>query len=493
MTELPYNDVVIKFINQCKENDEPVSLAEFVKKRKGRGRAIYRDWRRPFAPLAKQLNIQVAKSSSVNWGEIALSVLRSGHLLKNNRSQQTSLPAQSATVSSSNISSPSQSNTSSSNLGRKLNDVDRDSIAQIYNSLDENQMWKLSTGTIVEKQMEKLTLDCNYEHQTHSLIMDCSLTVWNDYFTKEELDEIRNYNPIAIRELPSELNDYIRSYLGKHTLEELDEHNDKFKFDRIKEPEQYWIHQTITKTLDMYFYKYLQDKDRTESDMLRRIWGFIDCCFDSSKIKFVGGEKASEACSMRLNESRDPAAVQAMERKRIGTKTDMLFKSRSSPLELGTCETGKHSSINSSKSIDEASLKCPKTMKDMLLQLVKESPQNLRKLSTYGFTISGLYIKLIVTDFPAGYVCRVSKLPEWLQFPTSEVDCVKKLIPIVHTVWHAKVSMESMLDIAGMDSNIPTLSFTPRPTLQIPPCFTSSTQPASRKRKYKDAIQNDPS
>ncbi|KAI8140988.1 hypothetical protein BJV82DRAFT_620360 [Fennellomyces sp. T-0311] len=166
--------------------------------------------------------------------------------------------------------------------------------------------------------------------------------------------------------------------------------------------------------LSVHYYKCLQDKDRTVG--IHRLFP------DPNTITFVGGGKVSEACSMQLNESRDPAAVQAMERKRIGTKTDMLSKSRPSPLDVHcTCETGKHSSINSSKSIDGASLKCSKTMKDMLLQLVQNSPQNVRKLSTYGFTIS---------DFPAGYVCRVSKLPERLQFSASDVDCIKK--PDIH-------------------------------------------------------------
>lgn len=100
---------------------------------------------------------------------------------------------------------------------------------------------------------------------------------------------------------------------------------------------------------------------------------------------------ASQASAQRMNGGRDPSAIHYMKRKRSGTKTDGLFKSKVGFLELGTCEAGKFSDTTSTKSIQEGSLKCPKTLKDMLLNIVQESPKNIRKAQTLGFIVSGKY------------------------------------------------------------------------------------------------------
>lgn len=140
----------------------------------------------------------------------------------------------------------------------------------------------------------------------HSITLDTSCSTWTGYFTQEELHEIRCHRAPAIKTMTDDLDKYLMSYSGKvsilhaitsqmqtppcvfhsqHTLGELQAHHDTFKFDRIQQPDHYWIHQTITKALDLYHYKYLADPDRTEADYLRRVWTFIDCCFDASKTK----------------------------------------------------------------------------------------------------------------------------------------------------------------------------------------------------------------
>jgi hypothetical protein len=45
----------------------------------------------------------------------------------------------------------------------KLSSNDKENIKKMYQELDPNKTWRLSTGTIVEKKMEELALACNYE------------------------------------------------------------------------------------------------------------------------------------------------------------------------------------------------------------------------------------------------------------------------------------------------------------------------------------------
>ena len=60
--------------------------------------------------------------------------------------------------------------------------------------------------------------------------------------------------------------------------------------------------------------------------------------------------------------------------------------------EFGTTEVGLKSTTESNKSINELELKVPKTMKDMLLRLMKLSPGNQSKIITCGLNISGIIL-----------------------------------------------------------------------------------------------------
>ncbi|KAF7730074.1 hypothetical protein EC973_003020 [Apophysomyces ossiformis] len=173
-----------------------------------------------------------------------------------------------------------------------------------------------------------------------------------------------------------------------------------------------------------------------------------------------------------------------MDRKKIGTWTDMIFTMHFA--ELGTFEDGRKNDINSKKSLEEIGVKCPKTLKDMFLQLAKRSPNNLRKLSTHAFVTAGLFFNLLMLDCPAGYVCRISTLPAWLQYPVSEAEFAKGIIPIIQSVWHAKRSMEATLEIVEMDNAIQALSFIPQKEF-LPPVFSLSNNNGNKKRKADNA------
>lgn len=67
----------------------------------------------------------------------------------------------STTATSTAASSSSESSNTTKQL--KLCSDDKEKIKNLFDSLDESKMWKLSTGTIVEEKMKKFALNCIYE------------------------------------------------------------------------------------------------------------------------------------------------------------------------------------------------------------------------------------------------------------------------------------------------------------------------------------------
>ena len=81
--------------------------------------------------------------------------------------------APSSVYSPINLSSPTNTRDSDSDSVGSENDkldyapllspADKLKIARIFENLDLEKCWKLSTGTIVEQKMKELALACNYE------------------------------------------------------------------------------------------------------------------------------------------------------------------------------------------------------------------------------------------------------------------------------------------------------------------------------------------
>jgi hypothetical protein len=67
-------------------------------------------------------------------------------------------------------------------------------------------MWRLSTGKVVELKMMKMAGKCHFfEHPCHSFILDTEDKNWLDYFSKEEMKEIKMNRNRGMKELPEEL------------------------------------------------------------------------------------------------------------------------------------------------------------------------------------------------------------------------------------------------------------------------------------------------
>lgn len=48
----------------------------------------------------------------------------------------------------------------------------------------------------------------------------------------------------------------------------------------------YWVEKTIGDILELYYYHY-DVNNKTEADLVRRLWGFIEKCFDETKFYVI--------------------------------------------------------------------------------------------------------------------------------------------------------------------------------------------------------------
>ena len=66
----------------------------------------------------------------------------------------------------------------------------------------------------------------------------------------------------------------------QHDLENLIAIHMKYRF-HPSEADKHWVSNAIGEVLDLYYYNY-DIKNKTEADLVRRLWGFIEKCFDES-------------------------------------------------------------------------------------------------------------------------------------------------------------------------------------------------------------------
>ncbi|KAF7730005.1 hypothetical protein EC973_003418, partial [Apophysomyces ossiformis] len=367
--ETRYSHVIAAYINGAVENGRVPSLADFVNNELDfivqstePGEDVSSVWAVRFSSTANALQVQT-KNSKPDWGKVALAILKRVTKKKDTTSETSSFVSTSASTST--VSSDS----SSSNSPVPLTTCDKSRLKNIYESLEDSKKWTLKTGKKVEDEMLKLAMQCNYQHPSHSFIMDPNDSHWLDYFTKEELDEIKTFKIPTMDDIPSDLHEYLYSYRGKRDLDALFKHRSLKFFHPIEESDLHWAHKAIVEATDLYHYGYMPISTQSEADLLRRVWSFTEKCYDESCIDVRSGEKSSLASSQQKNAGRTIDGIQPMSRKYCGHKMDMLFSYLR--YEYGCTEAGVSSDINSSKALREGSIKLARVLKDMFLELVE--------------------------------------------------------------------------------------------------------------------------
>ncbi|KAI9249128.1 hypothetical protein BDA99DRAFT_524053 [Phascolomyces articulosus] len=377
-------------------------------------------WPLRFGNAARCLKIDIS-SSKVDWRKIAEEVLKKRQVPEYTKPTVIGKKRSSRIIDKLSTSSTSSSVTITGSISvassseSSLLIEDRQAIEKVYADLDDETLWTLSTGTIVEKQMERLAVGCSYEHPCHSLILDLDDSIRFNYFTESEINEIREYNTPNLPALPKNISDYLKKYKGKHSTEEIFEVAHHPFFHPRKDADLHWVHQAILRGLDLIFYEYLKSSDHTEGDIMRRVCGtLVEECFDESNFIVRSDEKSCESSSESKNICRSLPSSDPLARKATGTKVDMLIKYLSE--EYGCAEASRKRETSTTKELKESMFKCPKIIKDMFYKVTKSNPTKVHDLLVVGFVITGLRLTILTLDCPARYACRIYRFGP-LQYP----------------------------------------------------------------------------
>ena len=93
----------------------------------------------------------------------------------------------------------------------------------------------------------------------------------------------------------------------------------------------------------------------------------------------------SEANAAALNGKRKLSAVESTENKKMGRRTDTIYKA--SGIELGCLEIGDR--LDSTKEMKDSMIKLPIVLKDMLRAIVQDMPSIINQTHILGYNING--------------------------------------------------------------------------------------------------------
>jgi hypothetical protein len=186
----------------------------------------------------------------------------------------------------------------------------------------------------------------------------------------------------------------------------------------------------------------------------------IESCFDQLEdIEAVCGESASLGSKKRKNDSRTIEGITKATRSRYGHKCDLIFRQynirHSIPLEFGVCEAN---SIDEGESgtnfMKEGFYKLPRTLKDMLDQLLEEiSSDRSKAIRTVGFIHSGLSSTLIELDRPKRYISRISRC-NTLKISNSAAQFGSTVLPIILSTWVCCEMVKEVFKIVSSDKEV---------------------------------------
>ncbi|KAI9321382.1 hypothetical protein BX666DRAFT_2118233 [Dichotomocladium elegans] len=477
------------------------SLAEFVEEELEHvvantniGDDFYNDWTSRFKNVAKDLGERV-QPSSPDWTKLCVALVNNsinkkrGQFRSNpstsvasHRLEDSSSPYPDQHASAASTSAGSQTSASTTST---LGTADCQWVEQTYKSLDDDQKWWLgSDGSgqgrkSVEDQMLNGINTIALSSPVHSLIMDPRDDVWDhpDFFSPAELAELISFNRPTLPDLPQELQQYLYSYSGKleritsvngifqTDLASLLEHRRQIDFDPLSQSDLYWARKSIVGAMDLLLYDTIPTGGHSEVDLLHDVWGFIKTCFAMSTINVNSGETSMLSSSIRINHARVSGSGE-LTRNVVERKVNLRFSCLQ--YEYGCAEVGLSDGPMNTKAINEERLKLPRTLKDIFVRLAMAVPASIRKIKVCGFHISGMQLTVYIMDSPAGAVCRVTKVGPY-EFPRSEKQFAKKMIPLLALVWQVRKIMENSADVVDMDTTIIMPSTEEPAEFHIPP------------------------
>ncbi|KAI7864966.1 hypothetical protein BDF14DRAFT_1931718 [Spinellus fusiger] len=410
---------ILKVANEQKEvlgKNIVAELSDLIEKNyDGKNMSLYKgDWKRKFKAVAKEMGYKLLEASTDCFDTL--------NLKKNPVSLSVSR---------------------STNSNYKLADSEKKLVVDLYNNIPTSGKWTLSTGRVVDDQMRQLAEDSIYEHPVHSLILDPNDSIWKQYFTMAELNEIRQYKSPQLPSIPDDLQDYLNSYDQKwKSAKELYVFADNQRHDPVDEFDKKWVRESMVRMSELFLYNNrLELDDSSEADLLHDVWPFLYRAFKDNEAKAMPGERASGAVALARNEDRGLETRDKRSRKAIGAKLDILFKVCYN--EHGLCEVGKDDvTVADDKYLDDGLTKLPKTLRDMMSLLVQKNPRKINSLLTVGFLVMGLCMELVIMDVPVSqHISRITKTAR-SEFPSSVTTMAVDFLPLLELTFRGKQAMK---------------------------------------------------
>ncbi|KAG2237696.1 hypothetical protein INT48_009634 [Thamnidium elegans] len=310
--------------------------------------------------------------------------------------------------------------------------------------MKNDKKWMLSDGTYVEDKLYNFGMHCSFEHLCHSWILDPDDKSYLLYkvFSEKQLKEIKAIKPVHIPEISDELADYLNKFNNVKNTSDLRQLLMVRSFYQCYDPKKHadmdWICRTLDNLLPLYEIEGNFKRANNERWYQNRIWTMIDKLLETVQdVSVVRGEVCSYASSIRRNKDRLPSSLEKLTNKKMGHRQDLIIR-RNETLELGVGEEKSYD--NNTNMILERGMKCPKAMKDTLLQLFENVnyDSNLRKsLNVIGLLTFGLTLYIDILDNPVNYTCRITRSNNFT-VPYKIEDLSENILPLLSALLSLK-------------------------------------------------------
>ncbi|CAG8832454.1 25690_t:CDS:10, partial [Gigaspora margarita] len=311
----------------------------------------------------------------------------------------------------------------------RLSKENREEIDTAFKSMDEQCMWKLSTGRFVEKELYRLGQELEFEHAIHSFIIDIDDELISSHFNDTELDEIDCAAGPHVPDLPDQIAEFLYEFVGKTRLNEIREAIKSKMFGNNYDYENHHDKDYIIYAL----YSFREIQGGTMRDTKLEAW--FNChIWNMNLTMFTSrGESTSLATASRKNMKR-----KSEERRKMGRRGDWIVRSvtNGDKHEFGAGEAGSvWTDDHGTKFLKEAGLKLPKVLKDMLVKLMKKVDWNREKCAKMQ-TVGIIH---------AGYVCRIRR-GEVMEVPDNPEN-FPSILKILAAVLNLKTVIKETLKV----------------------------------------------
>lgn len=275
--------------------------------------------------------------------------------------------------------------------------------------------------------------------------------------------------------IPEELQTLLSSFENKGytTPGHYYDHALEYKFPLGACFDKQWVQESVIPACELFdcHHNRLNLNDYPEGNMLHEVWSFVYKLYKDREIVAKVGENCSVANSMAKNNKRSLEAITPRERKRIGSKLDILFTADKN--ELGACEVGKEDvSIIDDKYLNDGSKKLPNTLREMLVAQISINPDKANSLCTVGYlmmgklqnlrltrfmvqklfaktidSLLGIYVELLVVDMPFGSLISRVVRSSRLAYPVKINNFAIDYIPLLELAYTGKQIMQNNINV----------------------------------------------